>query len=77
MEQVTVRWICGYYYGPPKWQGTEFYEPDECAKEFETKHTLDEWENCECSAECPKCGATLWQEDDYPYCVELDEVYGD
>lgn len=65
-ETVTVAWYCGYFYGSPKWHGTEIYEPDECGAEFSTEVEMDDWENECASATCPRCGAVLYQSDDCP-----------
>jgi len=66
---LSVTWCCGYYYGPLKWQGTEYYEPDECGEVFSTETTVDEWESKCTFAACPKCKADLDQTYD---CPELD-----
>ena len=53
-----LRWVCLLFAGPPKWQHTEVYEPDECGYEFET-------EDCETTT-CPQCGGDLSKADDSP-----------
>lgn len=63
MNTVKAKWYCSYYVGDYKWQSTEIYEPDECDTEFITEVSLEDWNDIWASAECPKCGATLWQYD--------------
>lgn len=71
---LSVTWCCSHFYGPPRWHGTEYYEPDECGKVFSTEVTLDEWESQCATATCPKCRADLDQTND---CPELDIGVGD
>ena len=72
-KTVRVRWCCGYYVGPMKWQGTDCYEPDVCETEFETEVDKEEWEEGLASATCPRCGAELHQGEDEPWLVAVEE----
>ena len=67
---MKIRWHCGYYVGPMKWQGTEVYEPDECGTEFDTEVSEEEWIYGDATAICPRCGAELYQDDDEPWIIE-------
>jgi len=65
-------WLCGHYVGPPQWRfsGDWVFEPDECGEEFETEHTEEELEEEVITATCPKCGAELTLDLDWPERVE-------
>ncbi len=62
---IMADWYCGCYVGPPKWRGTEVYEPDECYTYFSTVEDLSDFEDEACVTVCPECKADLAQADDH------------
>lgn len=68
---MRVRWYCGCYVGPAKWQNTETYEPDECCAEGEIEVDEEDWKDEDVVMECPECGAELAQfMDHFSKCVD-------
>ena len=61
MSTIKIGWYCSHYVSEPKWQTTEIFEPDTCDTVFETIESLEDWQNEDCEATCPKCGAPLSQ----------------
>jgi len=76
MAKIRIRWYCGHYVGPMKWQGTEDYEPDECETEFDTDVDKEEWNAGEAEATCPHCGAKLYQSEDESWVLKVEEHDG-
>jgi len=70
-RKVRIGWYCGYFVGPMKWHyGNDwYYEPDECATEFETEEDLSDWQEGYCQATCPTCGGTLEQSEAEPWLI--------
>lgn len=66
MSEIKLRWYCGHYVGPAKWQNSEDFEPDECGTRFDTEDTRENWDACSCTATCPSCGAEMTQRHDDP-----------
>lgn len=64
-DDVEVRIYCGLFAGPPRWQSTEDYEPDECRQEGVMRVDRREWQEGCVSIVCSGCGAELYQTDDH------------
>ena len=56
---VRLRWTCTLFSGPPRWHGTEVFEPDECGEMFDTIEDAEDFRACGASARCPTCGGEL------------------
>jgi hypothetical protein len=63
--KARTRVYCGCFTGPPRWHGTEVYEPDECCWEGIVDVSVLEWWENSVSIRCPACGAMLHQSDDH------------
>ena len=62
-DTIKVKWYCGCYVGPPKWQSLDIYEPDECEAEGEIEVERRDWEERCVETVCTRCGALLIQQD--------------
>lgn len=62
---MKVKAYCGYFVGPPRWHGTEVYEPDECQWEAEVDVDDIDWAEGYAFMRCPRCGGDLAQSDDH------------
>jgi len=69
-ETVRVKWYCGMYVGPAKWQGVDRYEPDECCAEGEAEVDREDWQQGSAVVFCTKCGSRLHQADSHLELIE-------
>lgn len=53
----TAHVYCGNYVGPPRWQGLEAYEPDECNWEGDVPLPDDPADDAGAIWTCPGCKA--------------------